>query len=81
MNIAELRDLEAQLARLQSIFASMRQVNAGVAVLHLEATIAALESHLRKLWPSKPPAPAPLAFGLTAEAAARPTAVRRRRSP
>lgn len=58
MNIAELRDLEAQLARLKSIFASIRQVNAGVAVLHLEATIAALESHLRKQRPSRSPVPA-----------------------
>jgi hypothetical protein len=56
MNVAEIRDLEAQLARLKSIFASIRQVNAGVAVLHLEATIAALESHLRKQRPSKTPA-------------------------
>ena len=55
MDIAEIRDLETQLARLKSIFASISQVNAGVAVLHLEATIAALESHLRKLRPSRPP--------------------------
>lgn len=58
MNIAEVRDLEAQLARLKSIFASIKQVNAGVAVLHLEATIAALESHLRRLRTLEPPAPA-----------------------
>lgn len=49
MEIAEFRNLEAQLVRLKSIFASIKQVNAGVAILHLEATIAALESHLRKL--------------------------------
>ena len=53
MDIAEFRDLEAQLARLKSIFASIKQANAGVAILHLEATIAALESHLRKLPPMK----------------------------
>lgn len=58
MNIAEVRDLEAQLTRLKSIFASIKQVNAGVAVLHLEATIAALESHLRRLRTLEPPAPA-----------------------
>ena len=54
MQIAEIRNLEAQLARLKSIFANIKEANAGVAILHLEATIAALESHLRKLPPLKP---------------------------
>jgi hypothetical protein len=48
MDIAEFRDLEAELGRLRSSFANINRLNAGVAVLHLEATIAALESHLRK---------------------------------
>lgn len=48
MDIAEFRALEAELGRLRSSFASISRLNAGVALLHLEATIAALESHLRK---------------------------------
>lgn len=48
MDISEFRALEAELGQLRSAFARVNRLNAGVALLHLEATIAALESHLRK---------------------------------
>jgi hypothetical protein len=40
--------LVVALNRLRAVQAELRDVHAGVATLHLEATIAALESHLRR---------------------------------
>lgn len=41
-------ELDALLDRLRAIYDELRLLNGGVAVLHTEAAIAALESHLRK---------------------------------
>ena len=40
--------LAALLDRLRAIYDELKLLNGGVAVLHTEAAIAALESHLRK---------------------------------
>ena len=44
----ELLALEALLARLRAVYDELKQLNGGIAVLHAEAAIAALESHLRR---------------------------------
>lgn len=40
--------IEASLVRLRAIYHELRDTRAGVAVLHLEAAVAALESRLRR---------------------------------
>lgn len=47
MAIEELHALEGLLARMQALYAEMSTYHGGVALLHLEAAIASLESHLR----------------------------------
>jgi hypothetical protein len=44
----EYEALEALLVRLRAVYDELKQLNGGVAVLHAEAAIAALESHLRR---------------------------------
>ena len=44
----EFEALEALLAQLRAVYEELKQLNGGVAVLHAEAAIAALESHLRR---------------------------------
>jgi hypothetical protein len=44
----EFQALEVLLARLRVIYDELKQLNGGVAVLHAEAAVAALESHLRR---------------------------------
>jgi hypothetical protein len=44
----EYEALEALLTRLRAVYEELKQLNGGVAVLHAEAAIAALESHLRR---------------------------------
>lgn len=44
----EQRALETALDRLREVRHDICGLHAGVAALHLEATIAALESHLRR---------------------------------
>lgn len=43
----DISALEALLDRLRAVYDELRQLNGGVAVLHTEAAIAALESRLR----------------------------------
>ena len=44
----EFQALEALLAQLRAVYEELKQLNGGVAVLHAEAAVAALESHLRR---------------------------------
>lgn len=48
MSGSELAALEALLAKLRTAHDDMKKLRAGVAVLHAEAAITTLESHLRK---------------------------------
>lgn len=48
MSIDEVAALEALLARLRAVNDEMKVQHVGVAVLHTDAAIASLESHLRK---------------------------------
>lgn len=48
MSTEELSALETLLDRLRTIYDELKLLNGGVAVLHTDAAIAALESHLRK---------------------------------
>lgn len=48
MSSDELQALEALLARMRAVFEELKRLNGGVAVLHAEAAVAALESHLRR---------------------------------
>lgn len=48
MAIDELRALEALLERLRELYDELKLLNGGIAVLHTEAAVAALESHLRR---------------------------------
>lgn len=48
MSSDEFQALEALLAQLRAVYEELKQLNGGVAVLHAEAAIAALESHLRR---------------------------------
>lgn len=48
MATAELRALGAMLERMRALYEEMSDYHGGVALLHLEAAIASLESHLRR---------------------------------
>lgn len=48
MAIEELRALEDLLDRMRALYAEMTAYHGGVSLLHLEAAIASLESHLRR---------------------------------
>jgi len=48
MDEREWRALHAALGRLREVRRDIGDAHAGVATLHLEATIAALESHLNR---------------------------------
>jgi hypothetical protein len=48
MSVDEFRALEALLERLRELYDELKLLNGGVAVLHTEAAVAALESHLRR---------------------------------
>jgi hypothetical protein len=43
----ELRALEELLERMRALYAEMSGYHSGIALLHLEAAVASLESHLR----------------------------------
>ena len=47
MEIEEIRALEGLLARMRELYGELSAYQGGVALLHLEAAIASLESHLR----------------------------------
>ena len=49
MSVDEICTLEALLERLRAIYDELKLLNGGVAVLHTEAAVAALESHLQRL--------------------------------
>ena len=53
MTTTDREALAALLARLQDIHTTLSEYYAGISVLHLEASIAALESRL--LWDGAPP--------------------------
>ena len=44
----EIAACQALLVRLQTVYDELKELNGGVAVLHAEAVMVALESHLRK---------------------------------
>ena len=48
MAVEELRALEVLLERMRALYAEMNAYHGGVALLHLEAAVASLESHLRR---------------------------------
>jgi hypothetical protein len=48
MAVEELRALEQLLERLRALYAEMSAYHGGVSLLHLEAAVASLESHLRR---------------------------------
>ena len=48
MSTTEFRELESLLERLRAVYDELKLLNGGVSVLHTEAAIAALESHLRR---------------------------------
>lgn len=54
MSKYEFDGLEILLERLRVIESEMQRLHGGVAVLHLEAAVAALESHLRRSMPLRP---------------------------
>lgn len=47
MAVEQLYALEAALERMRTLYDEMSGYHSGVALLHLEAAIASLESHLR----------------------------------
>jgi len=49
LSVDEFRALESLLLRLREIQDEMKELNGGVALLHTEAAVAALESRLRKI--------------------------------
>lgn len=48
MAAEELHALETILERMRDLYREMATHNSGVALLHLEAAVASLESHLRR---------------------------------
>ena len=49
MSADQCEVLEALLARLRAVYDELKLLNGGVAVLHAEAAVTALESHLRRV--------------------------------
>lgn len=48
MAIEEVRALEGLLERMRALYADMSAYHSGISLLHLEAAVASLESHLRR---------------------------------
>lgn len=48
MAVEEIRALENLLDRMRALYADMSGYHGGVSLLHLEAAVASLESHLRR---------------------------------
>ena len=46
MAVEELRALEGHLARMRALYEEMSDYHGGIALLHLEAAVASLETHL-----------------------------------
>jgi hypothetical protein len=49
MGDSELRALEMMLGQLRAVHEELAERHAGIAVLHIDAATAALESHIRRL--------------------------------
>jgi hypothetical protein len=49
MGISDIRSLEVILGQIRAIHDELAERHAGLAVLHLDAAGAALESHIRRL--------------------------------
>ena len=59
MSISDIRSLEVILGQIRTIHDELADRHAGLAVLHLDAAGAALESHIRRLnAAAEAPAPA-----------------------
>lgn len=48
MAVEEIHALETLLERMRALYADMSAYHGGVSLLHLEAAVASLESHLRR---------------------------------
>lgn len=48
MAFEEVRALESLLERMRALYSEMNAYHGGISLLHLEAAIASLESHLRR---------------------------------
>lgn len=48
MTISDIRSLEAILGQIRTIHEELAERHAGLAVLHMDAAMAALESHIRR---------------------------------
>ncbi len=49
MSISDIRSLEVILGQIRAIHDELADRHAGLAVLHMDAATAALESHIRRL--------------------------------
>lgn len=49
MSISDIRSLEVILGQIRAIHDELAERHAGLAVLHMDAATAALESHIRRL--------------------------------
>lgn len=49
MSISDVRSLEVILGQIRAIHDELAERHAGLAVLHMDAATAALESHIRRL--------------------------------
>ncbi len=56
MSTADIRSLEAILGQISAIHEELAERHAGLAVLHMDAATAALESHIRRLREAGEPA-------------------------
>lgn len=48
MAVEEFRALEGLLERMRALYDEMSDYHGGISLLHLEAAVASLESHLRR---------------------------------
>lgn len=56
MSISDIRSLEVILGQIRAIHDELADRHAGLAVLHMDAATAALESHIRRLRAAEPAA-------------------------
>lgn len=61
MGMSDIRSLEALLGQIRAIHDELADRHAGLAVLHMDAAGAALESHIRGLRAAEAPPPVSVA--------------------
>ncbi len=61
MTTSDIRSLEAILGQIRTLHEELAERHAGLAVLHMDAAMAALESHIRRQPVTDEPASHPIA--------------------